>query len=580
MKKLLCFLKNYKKETFCAPLFKFLEAAFELFVPLVMASMIDVGIAGKDIHYIGKCCAILISLGVIGLICAITAQYFAARAATGFSTEVRHELFKKIQGFSFSTIDTIGTSTLITRMTSDINQVQSGVNLVLRLFLRSPSIVFGAAVMAFIVDRKAAVIFAVVIPLLSVIVFSIMLITMPLYRKVQEKLDRVLLITRENLTGVRVLRAFNKEEEQKEEFHSDNQILTDAQKFAGTISALMNPLTYVVVNAGLVILIVTGAVRVDKGVLTQGQVVALVNYMSQILIELIKLANLIITVTKAMASGRRIQEILDIEEEETTVDGQKSNWTENVPLVEFEDVSLTYKNASQESLSDISFKAYAGQVIGVIGGTGSGKSSLVHLIPGFYQASKGKVRIMGQDVEKADLKELRKCIGMVFQKSVLFKGTIRENIVWGNENASDKEIYDALSMAQALDFVNEKEGKLNAPVEQGGRNLSGGQKQRLTIARALVGRPQILILDDSTSALDYATDAALRRGLLNMEDRPLIFLVSQRASTVKNADSILVMDDGRLAGQGTHDELIRSCDVYREIYRSQFSKEVAEDERY
>ena len=579
MKKLLVYLKNYKKETFCAPLFKFLEASFELLVPLVMASLIDVGIAGKDISYIGKCCAVLISLGIIGLICAITAQYFAAKAATGFSTEVRHELFKKIQGFSFSTVDRLGTSTLITRMTSDINQVQSGVNLVLRLFLRSPSIVFGAAVMAFIVDRKAAVIFAVVIPVLSVIVFSIMLVTMPLYRKVQEKLDRVLLMTRENLTGVRVLRAFNKEEEQKREFHSDNQVLTDAQKFAGTISALMNPLTYVVVNGGLVILIATGAFRVNTGALTQGQVVALVNYMSQILIELIKLANLIITVTKAMASGKRIREILEMEEEDRDTGADEMVIRGSEPAVEFDHVSLTYQNAARESLTDISFKAYAGQIIGVIGGTGSGKSSLVSLIPGYYPVTGGKICVLGQDIKNVNLNKLRKNIGMVFQKSVLFKGTVRENICWGKENASEEEIREALSIAQAEDFVNEKEGGLDAVIEQNGRNLSGGQKQRLTIARALVGKPKILILDDSTSALDYATEARLRGLLFKMKDRPLIFIVSQRASTVKNADKILVMDDGHLAGSGTHRELIENCEVYQEIYYSQFSEEVAENER-
>lgn len=578
MKKILVFLKDYKKETFFAPLFKFLEASFELMVPIVMASLIDIGISNKDVSYIGKCCAILVSLGIIGLICAITAQYFAAKAATGMSTQMRHALFSKIQRFSFTDIDHLGTSTLITRMTSDVNQVQSGVNLVLRLFLRSPSIVFGAAVMSFVVDKKAAVVFAVVIPLLSVIVFSIMLVTMPLYRKVQEKLDRVLLMTRETLTGVRVLRAFNKEEEQKEEFRSDNQVLTDAQIFAGRISALMNPATYIVVNVGLIVLIYTGAVRVQYGALTQGQVVALVNYMSQILVELIKLANLIITVTKAMASGRRIQEILEVPEE-SEKESEIEIFDEKIPVVEFDHVSLTYKNAMQESLSDISFKAYKGQIIGIIGGTGSGKSSLMNLIPGFYPATKGHINVFGKDVTEWNAKELRSRMGIAFQKPVVFKGTIRDNLCWGKENATDGEIEAALEMSQAREFVEKKEQKLDTLIEQSGRNLSGGQKQRLTIARALVGNPDILLLDDSTSALDYATEAKFRQQFYAMKERPLIFLSSQRVATVRDADCILVMDDGKMVGRGTHGELLKTCDVYREIYLSQTSKEVAGNER-
>ena len=577
MKKLLVFLKHYKIETIMAPLFKLLEASFELFVPLVMASLIDIGIGNKDEGYIIKCCVVLISLAVIGLVCAITAQYFAAKAATGFSTELRHALFSRIQAFSFSQIDKMGTSTLITRMTSDINQVQSGVNLVLRLFLRSPCIVFGAAIMAFRVDRRGAVVFAVVIPLLSFVVFSIMLFTMPLYKKVQSRLDQVLLVTRENLTGSRVLRAFNKEEDEKIRFSQNNQVLTNAQKYAGRISALMNPITYLIVNGGLICLIYLGAVRVNIGALTQGQVVALINYMSQILVELIKLANLIITVTKSLASADRIKDIIETEPEQ--MDGNEREAASlSGPEVEFKNVSLTYKNAGEETLTDISFAADKGEIIGVIGGTGSGKTSLVHLIPGYYRATGGEIKIFGKNIDEYAPEFLRKKVGMVFQKAVLFKGSIKENICWGNENASDEEVETALRISQAEEVVKGKKEGLQFLVEQGGKNLSGGQRQRLTIARALLGKPDILILDDSSSALDYATDARLRKELWNMKDRPLIFLVSQRTATVRWADRILVLDDGRLVGNGKHEELLEHCEVYREIYHSQFSKEVAVNE--
>ena len=574
MRSLLIYLKDYKKESVLAPLFKMLEASFELLVPLVMAAVIDVGIARKDTAYIIRMCLVLVALGVIGLVCSITAQYFAAKAAAGFGTGVRHALFEHIQGFTFTEMDMVGSTTLITRMTSDINQVQSGVNLVLRLFLRSPFIVFGAMIMAFTVDVKAALIFAVAIPVLSVIVFGIMLITMPLYRKVQADLDNVLLMTRENLTGVRVIRAFNKEKDEQKRFEEGNQVLTDAQKFVGRISGLMNPLTYIVVNGAVIVLIYAGALRVDAGDLTQGAVVALLNYMSQILVELVKLANLIITVTKAIACGNRIGAVLN---EESDMENGTLDWPEDtdVPAVEFTHVSLRYRGAAGDALSDISFRAEQGQTIGIIGGTGSGKSSLVNLIPRFYDATSGEIRICGRNICEYDVDKLRTQIGTVLQKAVLFKGTIAENLRWGKADASDAEIEEALEISQAKEFVDGKEGGTAFQIEQGGSNLSGGQKQRLTIARALVRRPRILILDDSASALDFATDARLRAAIRGMGEKPTVFIVSQRASSIQYADQIIVLEDGRAAGIGTHEELIESCPVYQEIYYSQFPKEAA-----
>lgn len=571
-------MKNYKKETILAPLFKMLEASFELLVPLVMAAVIDTGIAYGDKRYIIRMCLILVALGVIGLVCSITAQFYAAKAATGFSTELRHALFQHIQSFTFTEMDRIGTSTMITRMTSDVNQVQSGVNLVLRLFLRSPFIVFGAMIMAFMVDAKAALVFAVTIPLLSMIVFGVMLITMPLYKKVQAHLDQVLLVTRENLTGARVIRAFNKEEDEKTHFEESNQLLTNAQKFVGRISGLMNPLTYIIVNGAIMVLIYVGAVRVEIGILTQGEVVALINYMSQILVELVKLANLIITVTKAIACGNRIQSVF---EEKPGMQDGSLGWEDrkHVPMVEFEHVSLTYKGAGAESLSDISFRAEKGQTIGIIGGTGSGKSSLVNLIPRFYEATRGKIRINGRDIRDYRMDVLREHIGIVLQKAVLFKGTIAENLRWGKEDATAEELEEALSISQAKEFVDTKSGRLDFMIEQGGRNLSGGQKQRLTIARALVKNPDILILDDSASALDFATDAKLRKAIRQMQESPTVFIVSQRAASIQYADQIIVLDDGEMAGIGTHAELIETCSAYQEIYYSQFPKEAAENGR-
>ncbi len=582
MKSLLIYLKDYRKESVLAPLFKMLEASFELLVPLVMAAVIDVGIAQADGIYIVKMCGVLIALGLIGLVCSITAQYFAAKAASGFAAGLRHDLFAHIQSFTFTEMDTVGTSTLITRMTSDVNQVQSGVNLVLRLFLRSPFIVFGAMVMAFFVDVRAALIFVVTIPLLSVIVFGIMLVTMPLYRRVQSYLDSVLLTTRENLVGARVIRAFHKEQDERGRFEKNNQQLTDAQKFVGRISGLMNPLTYIIVNGAVIVLIYTGAVRVNIGELTQGEVVALLNYMSQILTELVKLANLIITVTKAVACGNRIEAVL---KEQPDMESGEAFW-ENVsdglpgedvkaeaPAVEFDHVSLTYRGAGGEALSDISFCVERGQTVGIIGGTGSGKSSLVNLIPRFYDVTKGSVRVGGRDVREYKTEELRGHIGMVLQKAVLFKGTIAENLKWGREDATEEEMEEALELSQAKEFVDQKEGRLDYRIEQDGRNLSGGQKQRLTIARALVRKPEILILDDSASALDFATDAALRSAIQGMKENPTVFLVSQRAASILHADLILVLDDGRVAGKGTHEELLKSCEAYQEIYYSQFPKE-------
>ena len=581
MKTLLAYLKDYKKESILAPLFKMLEASFELFVPLVMAAIIDVGIANQDKPYIVKMCFVLIALGIIGLVCSITAQYFAAKAATGVGTGIRHGLFEHIQKFTFTEMDQLGTSTLITRMTSDINQIQSGVNLVLRLFLRSPFIVFGAMIMAFTVDVKAALVFVVTIPLLSLIVFGIMLVTMPMYKKVQADLDQVLLATRENLTGARVIRAFNKEEDETKRFENANQILTDAQKYVGRISGMMNPLTYIIVNGAIIALIYVGAVRVDIGDLTQGQVVALINYMSQILVELVKLANLIISVTKAAACLNRVESVLAVKPDMNEGDVRwKSNSSEadrdlknKIPVVEFSHVSLTYKGTSDTSLSDINFCAEKGQKIGIIGGTGSGKSSLVNLIPRFYDATDGTVKINGRDIKEYQTENLREHIGVVLQKAVLFKGSIADNLRWGKEDATEQEMYEALDISQAREFVDTKQGGLEFQIEQGGRNLSGGQKQRMTIARALVRKPEILILDDSASALDFATDAALRKSIKEMKNQPTVFIVSQRAASIQYADQIIVLDDGAMAGIGTHEELLKDCPIYQEIYYSQFPKE-------
>lgn len=578
MKRIWLYLKEYKKECVFAPLFKMLEALFELFVPLVVASIIDVGIAGKDSGYIIKMCGMLVALAIIGLTCSITAQYFAAKAAVGCATGLRHHLFKHIQGFSFTEMDTIGTSTLITRMTSDINQVQNGVNLVLRLFLRSPFIVFGAMIMAFTIDVHAALVFVATIPVLAIVVFGIILSTRPMYKNVQAGLDKVLGITRQNLTGVRVIRAFNKQQDEIREFKTANEQLNKLQKFVGKISGLMNPLTYVIINVAIVILLWTGAVRVNEGSLSQGQVVALYNYMSQILVELIKLANLVISVTKALACANRIDSVFAVKsgmaDGVESIDNSKQNDNkENV--VEFRNVSLKYEVAGAESLTDISFSVKKGQTVGIIGGTGSGKSSLVNLIPRFYDATSGEVLVNGVNVKDICIKSLRENVGIVLQKALLFKGSIRENMKWGKKDATDSEIMEALDIAQAREFVDKKDGKLDAFVDQGGKNLSGGQRQRLTIARAVVKKPEILILDDSASALDYATDAALRKSIRQMKNNPTVFIVSQRAASLMYADKIIVLDDGNVAGIGTHDELLKSCEVYQEIYYSQFKKEEA-----
>lgn len=570
MRKLLRFLKDYKKESILSPLFKLLEASFELFVPLVMAAIIDTGIGNKDGGFILKMCGILILLALVGLTCSITAQYFAAKAAVGFATKVRHALFDHIQKLSYTEMDTAGTDTMITRMTSDINQAQSGVNMVLRLFLRSPFIVFGAMIMAFTIDVKSALIFVVTIPVLSVVVFGIMIITIPLFRRVQASLDKVLGVTRENLTGSRVIRAFNKEQEEIADFDESNEKLTDVQLFVGKISALMNPLTYIIINVALVILIWTGAIQVNIGKISQGEVVALVNYMSQILVELVKLANLIITVTKAIACGNRVQSIFEMET--SMVDGNGSGKEDTGYTVEFRNVSMRYKDAGADTLTGIDFKAKPGDTIGIIGGTGSGKSSVVNLIPRFYDVTEGQVMVDGMDVRDYKITDLRDKIGIVPQKAVLFAGTVRSNLAWGKEDATEEEMQQALSVAQAVEVVDKKDGKLDAEVEQGGKNFSGGQKQRLTIARALVKQPEILIMDDSSSALDYATDAKLRQAIHNMPNRPTVFIVSQRAASIMYADKIIVLDDGTVAGAGTHEELLKDCSVYQEIYYSQFKR--------
>ena len=575
MKHLLKYLKDYKKESILGPLFKLLEASFELMVPLLVAMIIDTGIPNQDTNYIIKLCILMTILGIVGLICAITAQYFAAKAAVGFGTKLRYALFSHLQQLSFTEIDQIGTSTMITRMTSDINQVQSGVNLVLRLFLRSPFVVFGAMILAFTIDVKAALVFVVIIPLLLLVVFGIMMINIPMFKKVQQSLDIVLRKTRENLTGVRVIRAFCMETSEKEEFQSSNDELTRIQLFAGKISALMNPITYVIINVGIIALIWVGAIRVDLGIISQGAVVALVSYMSQILTELIKMANLIVSITKSLACANRIQSVFEITSSQEMVKNDKEETIEieeNEPQLQFNHVSLTYSQAGEESLSDIHFSVHKGETIGIIGGTGSGKTSLVHLIPRFYDATKGNILFHGKDITTIDMNWLRKKVAVVMQKSVLFHGTIRDNIRFGTEEATDEDIYEALDIAMAREIVDKKEKGLDEVIHQGGKNLSGGQRQRLAIARALVRKPEILILDDSSSALDYATDAKLRFAINHMENKPTVFIVSQRTTSIQHADNIIVLDDGKIVGMGKHEELLERCSVYQEIYYSQFPK--------
>lgn len=573
MKRIWMYLKQYKKECVLAPLFKMLEATFELFVPLVVSGIIDNGIANGDKSYIVKMCMMLILLAVIGLVCSITAQYFSARAAVGCATGMRHHLFSHIQSLSFTDMDTIGASTLVTRMTSDINQVQNGVNLVLRLFLRSPFIVFGAMIMAFTIDFKAALVFVAAIPVLAVIVFGIMLSTRPMYKKVQAGLDKILGIARENLSGVRVIRAFNMEDEEIHRFKEANQELNSLQKFVGKISGLMNPLTYVVVNVSIIALIWIGAIRVNSGTLTQGQVVALYNYMSQILVELIKLANLVINITKALACAGRIDGVFQVESsmQYGTVKAAYG-FSDGTPAVEFKNVSMKYSGSGADTLTGINFSVMPGETVGVIGGTGSGKTSLISLIPRFYDATDGEVLVNGINVKEYTEESLKNKVAVVMQKAVLFKGTIKDNMKWGDMSASDDDIRKALDVSQSTEFVEKKQGRLNAYVDQGGKNLSGGQKQRLNVARALVRKPDILILDDSASALDFATDAALRKAIRQMEPSPTLFIVSQRAASLMHADKIVVLDDGVVAGIGTHDELLKTCEVYQEIYNSQFKK--------
>lgn len=581
MKRLLQYMMNYKKESILGPLFKMLEASFELFVPLVVASMVDVGIANRDVGYVMKMGGLLVLLGIVGLASSLTAQYFAAKAATGTATALRNDLFSHITGLSYTEIDTVGTATLITRMTSDINQVQNGINMTLRLLLRSPFVVFGAMVMAFTVDVKSALVFAVTIPALCVVVFGIMLVSMPLYRSVQKQLDKVLLTTRENLMGVRVIRAFNRQKSETERFEEENNALVKLQVFVGKISALLNPVTYVIINLAVVAVIWVGAGRVDSGAISQGKVIALVNYMSQILVELIKMANLIILISKAIACMNRVDSIFQIQSSIVEQDNAHgSEESAHDAAVEFKNLDFAYGGAKSDALSGISFKAMKGQTIGVIGGTGSGKSTLVNLIPRFYDAGAGQVLVDGKDVREYSLEGLRRKIGVVPQKAVLFAGTLRDNMRWGKLDATDEEIWKALETAQAKEFVDAKGDGLEMAVEQGGRNLSGGQKQRLTIARALVRKPEVLIMDDSASALDFATDARLRRAIKENTQDMTVFIVSQRVATVKNADEILVLDDGHMAGMGTHKELLKSCEVYREICLSQLSREeVARDEQ-
>ena len=571
LKKLLGYMKGYGKECILAPIFKLLEASFELLVPLVVAKIIDVGIKNSDKQYILKMCLLMALLGAIGLSCTLVAQYFAAKASVGFATQLRHGLFAHINSLSYTEIDTLGTSTMITRMTSDMNQVQSGVNMTLRLFLRSPFIVFGAMIMAFTVDARASLVFVVTIPVLSVIVFGIMCLTIPLYKKVQNRLDKVLSTTRENLTGARVIRAFGKESDEEEKFRSQTDGLNTAQRFVGKISAIMNPATYAVINIAISVLIWQGAIQVNYGNLTQGEVIALYNYMSQILVELIKLANLIITITKSVACANRIEAVFEIKP--SIVNAPAEGHCESEYCVEFKDVSLRYANAKENSLDNIDFKVKPGETVGIIGGTGSGKTSVINLIGRFYDVCSGKVLVDGKNVKDYDVAELRGKIGIVPQKAVLFKGTIRENMKWGNPDATDDEIKEAIDIAQAKDVLAAKDGGLDFVIEQGGKNLSGGQRQRFTIARALVRKPEILILDDSSSALDFATDAALRHAVTSIDYHPTTFIVSQRTSSIMNADKIIVMDDGRAVGIGTHTDLLKNCLVYSEIYNSQFKKE-------
>ena len=579
MRSLLKYLKDYKKESILAPVFKMLEASFELFVPLVMAAIIDTGSANHDKGYIFRMGGVLVALGLIGLACSVTAQFFSAKAAVGFATKLRHALFSHIQGLSYAELDTLGTNTLITRMTSDVNQLQSGVNLTLRLLLRSPFIVFGAMIMAFTVDVKAALIFVVAIPLLSIVVFGIMIVSLPLYKKVQAALDKVLGRTRENLEGARVIRAFCKEGQEIESFSEDNGALLNIQVFVGKISAAMNPLTYIIVNIALVVLLWTGAIRVDGGIITQGAVVALVNYMSQILVELIKMANLIIQITKALACAKRIESILAVENSQQIEDLTQQAKAETDDVIRFEHVGLTYQGGGEESLTDIDFAVKKGQTIGIIGGTGSGKTSVVNLIPRLYDATRGTVYVDGQDVKTYDPKLLRSKVGIVPQKAVLFAGTIRENLLWGNENATEEQLERALEISQAKEFVDTKEGRLDFKIAQGGKNLSGGQRQRMTIARAVVRDPEILILDDSASALDFATDAKLRHAIREMGNDMVVIIVSQRSSSIQYADQIIVLDDGKVVGIGTHDSLLAENEVYQEIYYSQFPKEAAGNEK-
>lgn len=577
MKRLMMYLKDYKKESILAPLFKLLEAFFELMVPLVMANIIDYGISNRNMGYIGKMGLLLLLLGVVGLASSITAQFFAAKAAVGFSTKLRQALFDHIEDLSFTDIDKAGTSTMITRMTSDVNQVQSGINMTLRLFLRSPIIVFGAMIMAFTIDVKCALIFVVAIPLLSVVVFGIILSTIPMYKKVQAKLDQVLGITRENLTGVRVIRAFHQEAKEADRFRENNEALSAMQIFVGKISACMNPVTYIIVNGAIIALIYTGAVQVNIGNLSQGEVVAIINYMNQILVELVKLANLIVTMTKALACAERVASVFDIGADAVYVGVQDQKMADKVdksaPFLDFKHVSLTYQGAGAPTLQDMNFTVNRGDTVGIIGGTGSGKTSLVNLIPGFYPATEGEILLEGRDIRTMSDEELRGRIGVVPQKAVLFKGTIRSNLQWGKPDATEEEMWKALELAQASEVVDGKPGKLDATVAQNGKNFSGGQRQRLTIARALVRNPEILILDDSASALDYATDAKLRAAIRTLEDKTTTFIVSQRASTIRHADKIIVLDDGEIAGMGTHDELLKDCTVYQEIYYSQYPEQ-------
>ena len=571
------YLKDYKKESILAPLFKLLEAFFELMVPLVMANIIDYGISNRNMGYIGKMGLLLLLLGVVGLASSITAQFFAAKAAVGVSTKLRQALFDHIEDLSFTDIDKAGTSTMITRMTSDVNQVQSGINMTLRLFLRSPIIVFGAMIMAFTIDVKCALIFVVAIPLLSIVVFGIILSTIPMYKKVQSRLDQVLGITRENLTGVRVIRAFHQEAKEEERFRENNEALSAMQIFVGKISACMNPVTYIIVTGAIIALIYTGAVQVNIGNLSQGEVVAIINYMNQILVELVKLANLIVTMTKALACADRVASVFEIGADAAYMGAQNQKLADKVdksaPFLDFKHVSLTYQGAGAPTLQDMNFTVNRGDTVGIIGGTGSGKTSLVNLIPGFYPATEGEILLEGRDIKTMSDEELRGRIGVVPQKAVLFKGTIRSNLQWGKPDATEEEMWKALELAQASEVVEGKDGKLDATVAQNGKNFSGGQRQRLTIARALVREPEILILDDSASALDYATDAKLRAALRTLEDKTTTFIVSQRASTIRHADKIIVLDDGEIAGVGTHDELLKDCTVYQEIYYSQYPEQ-------